>query len=225
MNVPRKARGIGRPHHHARGRVGAASTPTAGPGFVTVFPGWNVWALWRSDNPDRSIFADIWNAGMSPDRELQVWVENQIKDNANGAAVADPANPAALRGDQIQIIPGANGLPIDATRADIPELAGAVQLGEKDSKATRVFVRFYNRGQQTIMPWPHDGNVLLDDSFLPSKTNALTNGPPPGSLAGAAADFAKQAETVVTVIAIGGGLVLATVLVIAIANASKKAAA
>lgn len=225
MNVPRKARGIGRPHHHARGRVGAATTPTAAPGFVTVFPGWNVWALWRSDNPDRSVFADIWNAGMSPDRELQVWVENQIKDNANGAAVADPANPAALRGDQIKIIPGANGLVVDGTRADIPELAGPVQLGEQDSKASRVFVRFYNRGQQALMPWPHDANVLLDASFLPSTSNALTNGAAPSSLGGAAAELEKQVESVVKVIAIGGGLVLATVLVIAIANASKKAAA
>jgi len=219
MNVPRKARGIGRARHW-RARVGAPA-----PGFVTVYPGWNVWALWRSDDPDRSIFSDIWNAGLSADRELQIWVENQIKDNANGAAVADPANPAALRGDQIQIIPSANGLAVDGTRADIPELAGAVQLGKKSSKASRVFVRFYNRGEQSLMPWPHDQNVLLDASFVPSTSNQLTNGAAPSSLGGAATDLANSAESVVKVIAIGGGLVLAAVLVIALANTSRKAAA
>lgn len=227
MNVPRRARGIGRARHwHARGhaRVGAAPSGAA-PGFVTVFPGWNVWALWRSSDPDRGLLGTIWNLGMAPDTELRVWVEDQIKDNAPGAAVADPLNPAALRGAQIQIIPGANGLPVDATRADMPDLAGALQLGKKDSKAARVFVRFYNRGTQSLMPWPHDENVLLDNSFVPSSKNSLTNGPPPGSLAGSATSLADSAETVVKVIAIGGGLVLATVLVIALANTSRKAAA
>lgn len=224
MNVPRRARGIGRARHRFA-RVGAAAPSSTQPGFVTVYPGWNVWALWRSNDPDRSIFSDIWNAGLSADRELQIWVENQIKDNATGTAVADPANPAALRGDQIQIIPGANGLTMDATRADMPDLAGAVQLGKTGSKASRVFVRFYNRGQQSLMPWPHDQNVLLDASFVPSSSNQLTNGAAPSSLGGTATDLANSAESVVKVIAIGGGLVLAAVLVIALSNTSRKAAA
>jgi len=229
LNVRRAARGIGRAHYRAR--VGdaapapAASSSSSPPGFVTVFPGWNVWALWRADDPDRGILGTIWTLGMSADQELRVWVEDQIKDNAHGAAVADPLNPAALRGAQIQIIPSANGLKVDATRADIPELAGSLQLGNKDSKASRVFVRFFNRGEQSVMPWPHDANVLLDSSFVPSSSNSITNGAAPGSLAGSATAIAKDAETVVKVIAIGGGLVLATVLVIALANTSRKAAA
>jgi hypothetical protein len=221
VNVRRAARGIGRARHR-RAHVGAPSSPA---GFVTVFPGWNVWALWRSDDPVRGVLGTIWNAGMSADSELRVWVEDQIKDNAPGAAVADPMNPAALRGAQIQIIGNASGLDVDATRADIPDLAGAVQLGDKDSKASRVFVRFFNRGQQAVMPWPHDENVLLDSSFVPSSSNPITSGAAPSSLAGSATDLAQQAETVVKVIAIGGGLVLAAVLVIAIANNSRKAAA
>jgi hypothetical protein len=227
MNVRRAARGIGRARHrHARvGDAAPAPSSSSPPGFVTVFPGWNVWVLWRSDDPDRGILGTIWNLGMAPDTELRVWVEDQIKDNAHGAAVADPLNPAALRGAQIQIIPSANGLKVDATRADIPELAGAVQLGKSGSKASRVFVRFYNRGEQSVMPWPHDENVLLDNSFVPSKTNSLTNGPAPGSLAGTATNIANEAESVVKVIAIGGGVVLAAVLVIALANTSRKVAA
>jgi hypothetical protein len=192
---------------------------------VTVFPGWNVWALWRASDPDRGLLGTIWNLGMEPDTEIRVWVEDQIKDNAPGAAVADPMNPAALRGAQIQIIPGANGLAVDATRADIPDLAGALQLGKKSSKASRVFVRFFNRGSQSVMPWPHDENVLLDNSFVPSSSNSITSGAAPSSLAGSATKLADTAESVIQVIAIGGGLVLATVLVIALANTSRKAAA
>lgn len=227
MNVRRAARGIGRARH--RVRVGdaapAPSSSSSAPGFVTVFPGWNVWALWRSDDPDRGILGTIWTLGMSADQELRVWVEDEIKDNAHGAAVADPLNPAALRGAQIQIIPSANGLAVDATRADIPDLAGAVQLGKTGSKASRVFVRFFNRGDRSVMPWPHDANVLLDSSFVPSSSNSITNGAAPGSLAGSATSLAQGAETVVKVIAIGAGVVLVAGVVIALANTRKAAAA
>lgn len=218
MNVRRRARGIGRAlHRHAR--VGAPA-----PGFVTVYPGWNVWALWQSEDPIRGVFGTIWNLGVSPEREFRIWVEDQIKTNAPGTAVADPANPAALRGEQIQIIPNAGGLATDATRADIPELAGGVQLGAKDSKTKLTFVRFYNRGQEAAMPWPHDENVLLDASYVPSSTNSVTNAAPPSSLGGTASQLASDAGSVVKVIAIGGGLVLATVLAIAIANSRKATA-
>lgn len=193
-------------------------------GFVTVFPGWNVWSVWRSDDPIQGIAGSIWNAGLDADRITRIWVEDEIKTNAPGAAVADPANPGALKGDQVQIIPSANGLAVDASRADTPQFAGALQLGEKDSKAQLVFVRFYNRGAAAVMPWPHDENFLLDSAFLPSSTNTISNGAAPSSLGGTATDLANQAATVIKVVAIGGGVVLATVLVLALVN-SKKAAA
>jgi hypothetical protein len=221
MNVRRASRGIGR----ARRRWRVGDPATSSPGFVTVFVGWNVWALWRADDPDRSLIDTIWNLGLAPDTELRIWVEDQVKANAHGAAVADPLNPTALRGAQVQIIPSTSGLAVDATRADVPELAGALQLGREGSKASRVVVRFFNRGTQAIMPWPHDRNVLLDATYTPSSTNPITSGAAPSSLGGTATELAEDAKSVVKVIAIGGGLVLATVLVIALASNTRRAAA
>jgi hypothetical protein len=200
--------------------VGAAPA-----GFAQVFKGWNVWDLWQSLDPIEGLAGAVWNAGMSPDRRLQVWVENEIKERANGTAVADPANPAALRGDQIQIVPNAAGLAQLETRASIPALAGGVQLGEKDSEARKVTVRFFNRGQEAIMPWPHDENFLLDVVYQPSSSNALTSGTRPDSLGGAAGELADSAATALKVVAIGGAVVLGVVLVAALVNSSKKAAA
>ena len=163
------------------------TTPTP-QGFAPIFPGWNVWDLWVADDPDTSILTDLWNAGESPERVMRVWVENELEENAPGSAVADPANPAALRGDQIQPIPKVTGLDVAASRADIPALAGAEQVGKQGSTATLRTVRFWNRGAQTVMPWPHDENFLLDAVYTPSTTNAVTNAPQPTSLAGTATD-------------------------------------
>lgn len=161
----------------------ASATPA---GFAPIFNGWNVWDLWVADDPDTSILTDLWNAGESPERVMRVWVENTIEENAPGVAIADPANPAALRGDQIQPIPRVTGLAIAASRADIPALAGPEQVGKTGSTATLHTVRFWNRGAQTVMPWPHDTNFLLDAVYTPSATNPVTNAPQPSSLAGGA---------------------------------------
>lgn len=155
-------------------------------GFAPVFKGWNVWDLYQADDPDEGVLGSIWHAGESQDRLLRVWVENELADNAPGVAVADPLNPAALRGDQVQPIPRPSGLLPAATRADIPELAGAQQLGNEGSKASLRSVRFFNRGEASMLPWPHDRNFLLDTVYQPSSSNPLTNAPAPGSLAGSA---------------------------------------
>ena len=233
-----RARGIGRRpgvpavrrRHHAR--VGD-SAPVALPGFVPIFQGWNVWDVWQADDPDTGLLGSIWTAGESQERILRAWVEDQIKDNAPGAAVADPANPAALKGDQIQIIPqvptvsqsNSKGLSVVATREDIPTLAGEQQIGKSDSKATLVTVRFWNRGAQTTMPWAHDANFLLDRVYLPSAQNSVTNSPAPSSLAGSASGLADTAGTVIKVVAIGAGVVLASALILSLASMNRKAAA
>lgn len=215
----RSVRAVPSLHHHAR--VGDAPAPAVPAGFAPVFPGWNVWDVWQADDPTFSIM----NVGLDLERQLRIWVENEIAENATGAAVADPANPAALRGDQVQPIPEVSGLAAAATRANIPALAGAATLGSKDSKATLRTVRFWNRGASTIMPWPHDDNYLLDTVYTPSSDNAVTNAPQPSSLAGGASAAADAAASVVKVIAIGAGVVLAGVLVVALVNSSRKAAA
>ncbi len=234
-----------RPIKRVRGIGRAPGVPPAGfrrhvrvgdltpPGFVPVFQGWNVWDVWQADDPDTSILGAIWTAGESPERLLRVWVEDQLRDNAPGAAVADPANPAALSGAQVQPIPsvktvpvsGPDGLSVAATRADIPELAGAMQLGVNDSKATLHTVRFYNRGSVTTMPWPHDQNFLVDRAYTPSPSNPVTGSPQPSSLAGGASNALDAAKSVVTVVAVGAGLVLGVVLITSLVNSSRKAAA
>jgi hypothetical protein len=197
------------------------TTPAIPAGMAPVFPGWNVWSLWQADEPDQGVLGTIWHAGESNERLLRVWVEDQIRDNAPGAAVADPANPAALSGDPVLPIPHPTGLDITATRAEIPELAGATQLGTKGSTAQLVSVRFFNRGNLAVLPWPHDANFLLDTVWTPSASSPLTTGPGPGTLAGAASAAASAAghalETVAWLAAAGAALALA----IALARRSK----
>lgn len=185
------------------------------PGMAPVFFGWNVWALYQASVPDESILGAIWHAGISQDQLLKLWVENQIEDNAPGANVSDPLNPDAskFRGDQVQILPSAPvGLQNAAVRDSIPALAGALQVGKEGSAALLRYVRFYNRGQVTAMPWPHDQNFVLDTVYQPDPANTLTNSPPPKT-AGAALDkAAKDLNHVVTVIAWGAGAIAGAIV-------------
>jgi hypothetical protein len=195
-------------------------------GFVPIFAGWNVWDIWQADKPSFSVMT----VGESLQRQLQVWIENAIKDGAPGAAVADPLNPAALRGDQIQPIAPVKGLAIAATRADIPDLAGA-KLDSGGDTATLRTVRFWSRATApryalaTTMPWAHDDDYLLNVVYQPSAGNAVTNAPQPGSLAGTGSDIAAGVGTALNVIAIGGAAVLGVVLIVSLVNSSKKVAA
>lgn len=163
-------------------------------GFAPIFTGWNVWSLYQSTDPDEGFFDSAMHLGLGLDRLLQIWVEDQIKDNAPGTAVADPANPAALRGDQIQILPGAGSLHVLLNRLEqAPELAGVTHLGKPGASGTLQlrFVRFFNRGTESVLPWPHDPNYLLESVFQPSPSNPLTNSPRPGSLGGGLDDAAR----------------------------------
>jgi hypothetical protein len=180
------------------------------PGFAPVFVGWNVWDIWQSDDPPFSVL----NVGLDLERQLRIYVENQIKDNAPGAAVADPLNPAALRGDQIQIIPRVEGLEFERTRADVPELAGSVNLGGgDDAKALLRTVRFFNRGIESALPWPHGDGYLLENVYKPDPKNPVTGAPQPGSLGGAASEGAAAVGKAVTALVwIGGGIAAAVVL-------------
>lgn len=181
-------------------------------GFAPVFAGWNVWSVWQADDPDLGVLGSIWTAGESPDRLLRVWVENELSDNAPGVAVADPANPAALRGDQIQIIPNAGTLTAAVTRASVPQWAGALQVGTKDSAAHLRVVRFFNRGEASVLPWPGDQNFVVDTVYQPEATNTITNAPAPDSLAGALGGAAAGVGQVVTVVAWAAGAIAVAVI-------------
>lgn len=178
-------------------------------GFLTVFPGWNVWDIYQADDPDKGLLDTLMLAGLSRDRQLQVWVENNIKDNAPGTAVADPANPTALRGDQIQIIPKVTGLKIDAGRENAG-LGGEFHIGDKDATGTAELrtIRFFNRGAQAVMPWPHDGNYVVDAAYIPSTSNPVTNAAPPSSLPGALKPIGDSLVTGLEIAGVGIGLLL-----------------
>lgn len=193
-------------------------------GFAQIFPGWNVWQLWGSEEPNQGLSGTIFNTGLSLERQLRIWVENAIKDGAPGAAVADPANPAALRGDQIQLLPSAGTLKILQTRGEIPSLAAGQQLGAEGSRAIFYTVRFYNRGQADVLPWPHDENYLLENVYKPDPENPLTSGPRPDSLAGAASDIGEGLKSTLKVVAVVAGVGLGVVLLVSLLNSRKVAA-
>lgn len=154
-------------------------------GFAPVFKGWNVWSIYQADVPDRSVLEEIWMAGVDPSRALRIWVEDQVDDHAPGAVVGDPVspNPKKFKGEMVKEVPNANGLTQAAIRKEVPGLEGAQQLGEEGSGARLFFVRFYNRGEASALPWPHDKNFLVESVYQPDATNGLTNAPPPGSAA------------------------------------------
>lgn len=187
----------------------------APPGFATVFPGWNVWDLWQASDPDEGILGTLWHAGISQDQLLKLWVENQIEDHAPGANVSDPLNPnpEKFRGDQIQILPTRpEGLAVADAR-ESAGLGGALQVGKDGSTAVFRTIRFFNRGQQAILPWPHDKNFVVDVVYQPSATNPITNGAAPstagGAISAAADASAKALGELVTVAAWGlGGVAL-----------------
>ncbi len=175
-------------------------------GFAPIFAGWNVWSMYQATKPDLSIFSEVWQAGESPDRRLQIWVENLLKD-APGASVADPLNPAALRGDQIQLIPSPGTLKIAATRADVPQAAIITHLGEDDASGTLTprFLRFFNRGAETTLPWPIDKNFLLDVVYQPDASNPVTSAPAPSSLGSTASSIGDSLGEVAKVASYGIG--------------------
>lgn len=203
------------------GQVGAPAPA----GFAQIFPGWNVWEIWQSQDPVEGIGDAVLNAGVSLERQLRIWVEDWLREHAPTAAVADTANPFALKGSQIEIIPNPGGLERLQTRADVPGLAGAMQLGKEGSQGLKRTVRFFNRGGETAAAWPHDENYLLESVFQPSATNAITNGEAPTSLGGAASGAADTIGATLKVVAIVAGVGIGALLLIQILQARKQVAA
>lgn len=192
---------------------------TPDPGFAPIFHGWNVWDVFEKNDLD----TEIAGIGLSPDRRLRIWVEDSIKDGAPAAAVNDPANPGKLVGDMIEILQGSGSLQTAARKEDVPGSAFVL-----DGAAAVHTVRFYNRGPETELSWPHSSNFLLDAVYAPSSSSPITSAPEPGTLAGTvghAADAAgKTAKTVLTIVGIGAGVGL-LIWVLAKAGKGRRLAA
>ena len=179
------------------------------PGFAPIFAGWNLWSVWQKNDLD----TEIGSIGLDADRRLRVWVEDTA-DAASGAQLHDLLNPSPKHfdGDEVEIISDNAGLELAAGRESVP---GPTLL--LDGPATLRFVRFYNRGKETVLAWPHSINYLLEGVYTPSKSNPATNAPPPEAVgqdvsdaAGAAANALGSGLT--TIAWIAGG-VIAVVLI------------
>jgi hypothetical protein len=152
----------------AQATVGAIETS-----FATVFEGWNVWGVWQTKELPFSLMM----IGVSRDRQLKIWVEDEIRLNAPGAKVADPLD---LKGGQIQILNGPPTLKEAQTKEQVS--GPGMVLESQDQPPELRFIRFFNRGSKAVLPWPHDDNYLLDRVYQPDPANPATNGSGPGTI-------------------------------------------
>ena len=170
--------------------------------LAPVFPGWNVWAVYELDDLPFSLLM----VGVDRDRQLRIWVEDAVRLHAPGATVADPVD---LKGPMIEILAGVpEGLKSAARKESVP---GPPML--TDGPASRRVVRFFNRGAEARLPWPHDGSFLLDEVYTPDAHNPATSGPGPatgGSAvtapAAAAAHAVGDVAKVVGAVLVGGAV-------------------
>lgn len=185
------SRGLG-PVTRTGALVSAVSTD---PSLAHVFPGWNVWAV----DQVKDLPFDPLMVGVDREAQLRIWVEDAVRLGAPGATVADPI---ALKGSQIQILADApTGLPVFQHKEQVP---GDPML--TDGESSLRYVRFFNRGEASDLPWPHDDSYILDQILTPSPGSAATSGPGPGTITShvvdPATDVLKTALTIVTVAAV-----------------------
>lgn len=138
-----------------------------------VYAGWNVWTVYALDSLSFSPLM----VGVSADRRLRIWVEDAVR--FSGFNVADPL---ALKGDQVQILPGVpQGLSVSANRASLPVLTLL------DGKASLKAVRFFNKGTAGQIVWPidTDGDFMLESVLAPNSQTPLFQSPPPNQIADA----------------------------------------
>jgi hypothetical protein len=141
--------------------------------MAPVFAGWNVWAVWQVMDLPFSVMM----VGVSRDSQLKIWVEDQVRLHAPGAEVADPLD---LKGGQVEILTGSPGLQTAMRKENVPGPALVVET--QDVAPQLRFVRFFNRGAASELPWPHDESYLLDAVFRPDAANSATKGSGPGTI-------------------------------------------
>lgn len=188
----------------------------ADPAMAPVFEGWNVWAVYQKTDLD----TEISMIGLSRDRRLRIWVEDEVRLNAPGTDVSDPID---VKGSQVQIVAGdaPSGLKSGARKEQVP---GDVML--LDGENERRVVRFFNHGKASALPWPHDKNYLLDEVYQPDPHATVTSGDAPRQIAGGAADDLKKTLPLVGTVAafFVGGVVLVGGSLLAVHALSARAA-
>lgn len=139
--------------------------------FLKVYPGWNVWEVWQVKDLPFSVM----NVGLSPERQLRIWTEDKVRLGAAGAKVEDSID---FKGSQVELLQGTpEGLQQDQRKEQVP---GPSMVVSGPAKLTTL--RFFNRGDQAFMSWPHDESYLLERTFVPSPSNPATTGPAPSTI-------------------------------------------
>lgn len=167
--------------------------------FAPVFKGWNVWVVAQK----KDLGFNPLMVGISRDRQLRIWVEDQVRENAGGAELADPI---AFKGSQVEILPARpTGLKSSQNKDQVP--------GENslflDAPADLRVVRFFNRGAPSRLVWPHDDDYLLDEVLQPDEGNPTTSGPPPKTITEDVTEPLKDIGAgVLTVVGVGVGALL-----------------
>lgn len=133
--------------------------------FAPIFPGWNVWRVYQVKDLPFSLMM----VGVSPERQLKIWVEDEVRLHS----AADVADPLDLKGSQVEIIQGAPGLSVAMGREQVPSMRDVLLSGP----AELYTVRFFNKGGNTQLAWPHDDSYLLDQVLEPKADNPATSGP------------------------------------------------
>ncbi len=166
------------------------------PSLAHVFAGWNVWAV----DQVKDLPFDPMMIGIDRSRQLRIWVEDQVRLHAGGASVADPID---LKGSQVEILANApTGLSVFQHKEQVP---GDPMLASGETAL--MYVRFFNRGSESNLPWPHDESYILDQVLTPSPNSPATIGPGPGTITSRAidptVDVLKGALVVVSIAAVG----------------------
>ncbi len=162
--------------------------------FAPIFKGWNVWSVWAKDDLDFEFLM----VGVSDERRLRIWVEDEVRTHLGSADVDDPID---LKGSQVEIL---HGPPEGLEPAAIKDkVSGPIML--LDGKATLHYVRFFNRGNEGKISWPHDLNFLLDTVYQPSETSPVTQGPAPPHIIDSPKEALKSSALGITVALVLGG--------------------
>jgi hypothetical protein len=192
-------------------------------GLVPIFKGWNVWQVWQVKDLDFSPLM----VGVSRDTQLRIWVEDAVRLGDSNVEVADPID---FKGSHVEILVAPpTGLAVakadDGTPLTKDHLPGDPLLVETQDEAPELrSVRFFNRGPEGRIVWPHDDNYLLDAVFQPDPKNPLTAGPGPRTIGETVKKPVTDAALDVGLIA--AGVAVAAVLAIALLRfASRRAVA
>jgi hypothetical protein len=163
--------------------------------MAPIFPGWNVWGVWQAKDLPFNPFM----VGVSRDRQLRIWVEDHVRTEAGGV---DASDPLALKGSQVQILPGRPELQTFKTKEEPP--GDSVPLLPSGSDPELRWVRFWNDGTRGLIVWPGDEEYLLDAILDPKGDDPTVKGPPPPRVIESTG--VQQGAEVVKDIAIGTAL-------------------